>query len=100
MTDFESAEFNSFAEIFPTTEVKACLFHLAQAHITYLKKLGLIKRYYNKDGDVRKTVRWCTALAFLPLNLVRKGFEFIINQSPAGLEKFLYYVAKTYIGLF
>uniref|UniRef100_A0A914HAE4 FLYWCH-type domain-containing protein n=1 Tax=Globodera rostochiensis TaxID=31243 RepID=A0A914HAE4_GLORO len=97
MTDFESALMPSLKNSFNPAENKACLFHLGQAFFTRFKKLKLVRHYGVEE--VRRSFRWLISLAFLPQQLVRKGFGIIINQSFNGMEEFLYYVGKNYVCL-
>uniref|UniRef100_A0A914I3W6 MULE transposase domain-containing protein n=1 Tax=Globodera rostochiensis TaxID=31243 RepID=A0A914I3W6_GLORO len=97
MTDFEVGEYSSFVAVYDGITTKACVFHLAQSHMRRMKQLGLTRRY--NDPAVRKVPRLCASLAFLPFELIRRGFAIIINQSPLGMKDFLFYVAKNYIGL-
>jgi hypothetical protein len=85
MTDFEKSEYSAFVDVFPQINNKACLFHLAQSFIRRIKKLGFIGQYKNLE-PFRRTVRWCQALAFLPPEMVRRGFALTIEQSPPELN--------------
>jgi hypothetical protein len=113
MTDFEKGEIEAFHNVFPTTELSACLFHLGQSFFRRFKKLGLQKRF--NDLNVRKTFRLTISSAFLPPETVRKAFALIIDNAPVGMEGwhqniienftsldvlgFLHYISKNYIGL-
>ena len=92
------SEYDAFSRVFEGVRTNACLFHLSQAHFKHVRDLGLAKRY-NMEVAVRRTVRWCTSLAFLPPDIVRRGLSLIIDQAPIGMAKFLRYVGKYYIGL-
>lgn len=84
LTDFEKGELESFKRIFPNIELSACLFHLGQAFLRRLKKLGLIKRF--NDNNIRKTFRLSISLAFLPPETVRKAFALIVSNATNGME--------------
>ena len=51
--DFETAALKAIAEVFPTAEVKGCMFHFTQAVWKKVQRLGL-QTYYKSDVNVRR----------------------------------------------
>uniref|UniRef100_A0A0K2V2F8 Putative LOC100897810 [Metaseiulus occidentalis] n=1 Tax=Lepeophtheirus salmonis TaxID=72036 RepID=A0A0K2V2F8_LEPSM len=41
MIDFEKALVNSFGEVFPTTNITGCLFHLSKNILRHIVDLGM-----------------------------------------------------------
>ena len=64
LTDFELAIIQAVELTFPTTEVKGCFYHFAQALNKKIATLGL-QCAYRQNPDVSKFVRKTVALAFV-----------------------------------
>ena len=64
LTDFELAIIQAVELTFPTTEVKGCFYHFAQALNRKIATLGL-QCSYRQNPDVSKFVRKTVALAFV-----------------------------------
>ena len=52
--DFELAMLKCFKQMFPTTKIQRCRFHLRQSWWRKVQKLGLSKEYKEKDCDIGK----------------------------------------------
>jgi hypothetical protein len=52
--DFEVAMLKYFKQMFPTTKIQCCRFHLGQSWWRKVQKLGLSKEYKEKDCDISK----------------------------------------------
>ncbi|XP_076069967.1 uncharacterized protein LOC143041794 [Oratosquilla oratoria] len=74
MMDFEKAAINSLLDIFPSSDVTCCLFHLSQNVYKQVVTIGF-KQQYHQDDDFSLKVRFLPALAFLPIDDVIDGFE-------------------------
>jgi hypothetical protein len=61
-----------------------CMFHLGQSFWRNFQRCGLTALY--QDRAVREALRCTMALGFLPIELVPRGFNLLIANSPPGLE--------------
>ena len=80
LTDFELAIIQAVELTFPTTEVKGCFFHFAQALNRKISILGL-QPAYRQNQDVSKFVRQTVALAFVPHRFIRLAWQAIKLRS-------------------
>uniref|UniRef100_A0A915DE71 FLYWCH-type domain-containing protein n=1 Tax=Ditylenchus dipsaci TaxID=166011 RepID=A0A915DE71_9BILA len=69
----ERAPTKILSQMFPTAVFKYCLFHFSQSLFRNFSSRGLIQLYTNPE--VKKLFRCYTALAFLPVDEVKRGFE-------------------------
>ena len=92
VTDFELATIQAIELAFPTTEVKGCFFHFAQALNRKISKLGL-QAAYREDATFSRFVRQTVALAFVPLRFVRLAWQPIKMSAPnlPRVDKFISY---------
>jgi hypothetical protein len=84
MADFEAAVRNSFTEVFTGISVKGCFFHFSQNVNKKLQNVGLM-HYYNQAAPpdhqknyFRILIKSFRSLAFLPVNRVMEGYNFLI----------------------
>jgi len=71
--DFELAMIKAIEDIFgDSVSIHLCYYHLSQSVWRKVQKLGLATKY-KKDKEFRCSVRMINALAFSPLNIIKKG---------------------------
>jgi len=71
--DFELAMIKAIEEVFEdSVSIHLCYYHLSQSVWRKVQNLGLASKY-TKDKEFRCSVRMISALAFLPLNIIKKG---------------------------
>ncbi|EFA12201.1 hypothetical protein TcasGA2_TC005116 [Tribolium castaneum] len=81
LLDFEKACMNAARTAFPESEKKGCYFHLCQSLIRKINSVGL-KTEYESDIDVKLRLKSLVALAFVPMQDVRKNFDFLAALFP------------------
>ena len=98
LTDFELAIIQAVELTFPTTEVKGCFFHFAQALSRKISILGL-QPAYRQNQDVSKFVRQTVALAFVPRRFVHLAWQAIKVTAPAidKMDEFVAYFEETWL---
>uniref|UniRef100_A0A915D711 FLYWCH-type domain-containing protein n=1 Tax=Ditylenchus dipsaci TaxID=166011 RepID=A0A915D711_9BILA len=69
----------------PTAVFRYCLFHFSQSLFRNFSSRGLIQLYTNPE--VKKLFRCYTALAFLPVDEVKRGFEDISYAIQAKIDE-------------
>ncbi|KAL3124000.1 hypothetical protein niasHT_003707 [Heterodera trifolii] len=105
MSDFEIGMLKAMRHVFPSCERSGCSFHMAQAVFRKARSMGIFN-LLNEDDDevpvqrksVHKTFRSVLSLARIPLDYVRHAFSIIVNTAPLGVQGWLAYFGKTYIG--
>ncbi|KAL3114475.1 hypothetical protein niasHT_011604 [Heterodera trifolii] len=105
MTDFENGMLKAMRHVFPLCERSGCNFHMAQAVFRKARSMGIFN-LLNEDDDegpvqrksVHKTFRSVLSLALIPPLYVRRAFSTIVSAAPLGVQGWLAYFAKTYIG--
>ncbi|XP_015791037.1 uncharacterized protein LOC107367805 [Tetranychus urticae] len=91
-TDFEIATINAIKAVFPSCEIKSCLFHFCQSIWRNTVKHNLAERYQCSDDDpVKVAIKRISALPFLKVEDVSPTFDSILAQSPTD-ENFLAFV--------
>lgn len=78
--DFELAAIKAAKEVFPTSKIQGCHFHLAKNIVKNLGQHGLKSRY-ESDARFAHDVRKLMALAFVPVDLVIDTFDDMIATS-------------------
>ena len=97
MTDFEIAMMNAIRnKLGHHIKIKACFYHLTQSTFRKIQELGLTSLYIN-DRNVRHVCGMIDGLAFVPLNRVSDGMQYIKNNAPAELQELIDYFDKTYV---
>lgn len=98
--DYEIASFSSFSQIFVTTKIFNCLFHLGKNFNDKINELGL-KTLYNNDLTIKSYCKMILSIAFCPLNVVIKEFYALKTEiSSLNNEKMnllVIYFENTYI---
>ena len=96
MVDFEKASINAFSDIFPTTKITGCLFHMAKNIYRHIVDLGLKSRYQT-DAEFNNKIKCFTALPFLPVQDVIEGFLELTDDDDLPQELVSYFETH-YIG--
>lgn len=95
--DFEIAAFKSVAEIFPTTEIRGCFFHLAKNMKKHLCELGLINRY-NNEAQFALYAKMVLALAFVPIEDINNAVLSLSDSVPDDVQPILDWFEDNYVG--
>ena len=104
VSDFELAVFNSVRASFPIAQIGGCYFHFLQNLWKYVQEVGLAVGYRN-DGNLKRCLRLCFSLGFLPLENIANLFNALmvlpetialVAQYP-NLQLFFDYIRNTYI---
>ncbi|CAF1296683.1 unnamed protein product [Adineta steineri] len=98
MIDFERASMNAIKNLFPTTVLNGCFFHLCQNVYRSVTRLGL-KTLYGENENFAQQMRCLPALAFLPILDIIPTFEQIKAQFPDEGKPVLTYFEENYIGV-
>ena len=96
--DFETAVIRAINTIYPSSNIKGCLFHFSQAILRNISIKGLTE--YRNNDNLHKLVRRTSALPFLPIEKIWYVWDEIMELSDRTDEKvvkFLDYVTDTWI---
>ncbi|KCZ81921.1 hypothetical protein H312_00682 [Anncaliia algerae PRA339] len=89
------------SKFFPISTNFGGIFRFEQAIWSRIGNLGLVRRY-KTELMFKKVVKMIICLSFLPVNEVTIGYkfikQFIIDLNIYGLEEFLSYFEKNYVG--
>ena len=100
ITDFEDAVLRAVVGVFGRDiSSKGCFFHLTQATWRKIQELGLAVPY-NANPDFRLFCGMLDGLAFLPLEDVQEGMQYLRTNVPADppeAEDLLNYFDRTYV---
>ncbi|KAG7166705.1 hypothetical protein Hamer_G010341 [Homarus americanus] len=97
ITDFEQAALNAISnKLGPHANAKTCFYHLTQSTWRKIKSLGLSNRY-KEDDDIKHFCGMLDGLAFLPVDRVSNGMDYIKDNTPNGLEDLVDYFDATYV---
>jgi hypothetical protein len=98
LVDFEKACMNAVRIAFPHAEVKGCYFHLCQSLVRKINSVGL-KTEYEGNVNIKITLKSLAALAFVPMEDVRRVFDLLAATFPdeARYNEVLTYFFSTYI---
>ncbi|KAF4654606.1 hypothetical protein FOL46_008664 [Perkinsus olseni] len=93
MLDFESAAVKAFQQVFPTTVVKLCYFHLAQ---NWWKQFRIV---HNASKEVVKVCYYkLLCIVFLPAELICSAILYALADLPTGdRQRILQYVLRNYV---
>ncbi|KAG7174249.1 putative Inosine-5'-monophosphate dehydrogenase 1b-like 8 [Homarus americanus] len=95
ITDFEQAALNAISnKLGPYVNVKARFYHLTQSTWRKIQTLGLSNRY-KEDDDIKHFCGMLDGLAFLPVDRVSDGMDYIKDNTPDGLEDLVDYFDAT-----
>ncbi|KAL8567871.1 hypothetical protein ACOMHN_058993 [Nucella lapillus] len=97
IVDYEKAVIQALhSKLGEHVEVKGCFFHLTQSTWRRIQQLGMTALYNNND-DVKLFCGMLDALAFLPVDDVPTGMEYLRDNTPDGAEELLEYFEATYV---
>jgi len=97
LTDFETAIFSAFTDVFPDATRTGCFFHFSQCIFRQVQQHGLLGDYAVPEFSI--FVRMLAALAFVPENDVITSFETLIDVDyPDRAEPILDYFEDNFIG--
>lgn len=103
ITDFEKALINAVSTVLGHhVEHQGCYYHLTQSTLRKVQQLGLYEFYQNND-TVKYLCNMLDGLAFLPVDYVEDGLEYVINSIPQdedytdGLEALVTYFDTVYV---
>ena len=99
MMDLEPAFRISVLKLHPDADISSCLFHVRQAWNRKARKLGL---YGIQDKErrelVRRQLRWCAALVYVPAGQIRAAFEVLLPELGDELGPYCDYLELNYVG--
>ncbi|KAL3125148.1 hypothetical protein niasHT_002817 [Heterodera trifolii] len=105
MCDFETGMLKAMRHVFPSCERSGCNFHMAQALFRKARSMGIFHLFAENNAEalsqrksVHKTFRSVLSLALIPPLYIRQAFTTIINEAPFGVQGWLAYFGKNYIG--
>ena len=99
ITDFEKAALQAVTSVLGDhVSTQGCFYHLTQSTWRKVQELGLTN-LYRESGDVRSFVGMMDGLAFLPMDRVSDGMQFLRENIPdqPGLDDLLSYFDSTYV---
>lgn len=89
--DFEAAAISALHEVFPSTEVNGCYFHMKKCLWRKIQNVGLSEEYRTNE-DVKLHVNMCAALAFLKPEDVRDGWLQVCKNIILTLVAYINYL--------
>ena len=88
---------NAIHEVFGQhIRIQDCFFHLSQNTWRKIQSLGL-QDHYNVDDDFRLFCGMLDGLAFLPVNDVPQGMQYLKQNVPDGAQELIEYFDETYV---
>uniref|UniRef100_A0AC35GXW7 Uncharacterized protein n=1 Tax=Panagrolaimus sp. PS1159 TaxID=55785 RepID=A0AC35GXW7_9BILA len=94
--DFELGAKSAAMYVYPTIVPRLSQFHLSQSIMKKVKKEHLLNTY-ETDDEFKIAIRALAALPYLPLNLIRRGFQVLEQRCPDDAEPVYMYFKNTYI---
>lgn len=95
--DFEDAMCRAIiAALGEHVAVKGCFYHLTQSTWRKIQSLGLVQEYRDNEA-VRLFCGMIDGLAFLPVDKVSDGMQYLRENTPEGSEELLDYFDATYV---
>ncbi|CAF1389952.1 unnamed protein product [Rotaria sordida] len=98
MIDLECTSMKAIRNLFPTSNLYGCFFHLCQNIYRSVTRFGL-KTLYDENESFAQQIRRLPALAFLPITNVIPTFDEIKAQFSVEGEPVLTYFEENYIGV-
>lgn len=90
--DFEKAIHKAVLNVWPSTEIRGCRFHLFQAWWRKIQNLGLSTQYSQKSSNLHKWLRYPFGLAYLDPGEVGDSFmQDIFEEMPKNQKLLEYY---------
>lgn len=97
VTDFEQAAIRAIeATLGEHLTHRGCFFHLTQSTLRKIQELSLVEKYRD-DDNVKLFCGMVDGLAFLPVDDVSAGMEYLQNNTPERCEALLEYFDRTYV---
>lgn len=97
MMDFEEAAMAAVSSTWGVpTNVRGCFFHLTQSTWRKIQQLGQVESY-KQDAVFRHFCGMMDGLAFLPVDKVQEGMDFLRTVVPANANDLLDYFDATYV---
>ncbi|KAG7173027.1 putative Inosine-5'-monophosphate dehydrogenase 1b-like 15, partial [Homarus americanus] len=97
ITDFEQAALHAISnKLDPHVNPKACFYHLTQSTWRKIQSLGLRNRY-KEDDNIKHFCGMLDGLAFLLVDCVSYGMDYIEDNTPDGLEDLVDYFDANYV---
>ena len=94
VVDFEKAVHQAIINVFGNeVNIHGCFYHLTQSTWRKIQNLGLSDSYKN-DDNIRLFCGQLDALAFLPIDKVKEGMEYLKKNCPPGAEDLVEYFDK------
>jgi len=81
LVDVEPASIGAFRNAFPNVRVSGCYFHLWQSILRKVNEVGM-KVAYERDDEVRGSVRCLAALSCVPVTDIVESFEILAESMP------------------
>ena len=96
--DFEVTMHSAIENLFPTTTIKCCRFHLGQSWWRKIQSLGLSTEYKDRANVEGKWLKRCFGLHFLNPEDVEDAFiEDVMPDCPEKCVPFADYLVESYI---
>ena len=97
IVDFERSVEIAILSVFGEhVNIQFCFYHLSQSIWRKIQALGLTHRYEN-DNEFRLFCGHIDALAFLPLDQVSEGMDYLKDNLPEAAEELLHYFDSNYV---
>lgn len=97
ITDFEQGAISAVNNTLgPHVKTQGCFYHLTQSTWRKIQALGLVT-LYRDDANVRLFCGMLDGIAFLPLEKVQDGMNFLKENIPDGLDELFIYFDATYV---
>ncbi|CAF0742422.1 unnamed protein product [Brachionus calyciflorus] len=101
LSDFELAMIQAISIVFENSKIYGCWFHFNQALIRYLFDKCNKRNQYFDNFEFKIWIRKFSALAFLPLSDIKKGWNYILDKIPVPVDqdivKFIKYFVNTWL---
>lgn len=97
VTDFESGAMSAVRQVFGDHVInQGCFYHLTQSTWRALQEQGL-GLHYRENEDFRVFCGMLDGLAFLPVDEVKTGMQYLRSVMPAEAEPIVRYFDSTYV---
>ena len=81
LVDVEPASIGAFRNAFQNARVSGYYFHLSQSILRKVNEVGM-KEAYERDDEVRGSVRCLAALSCVPVTDIVESFEILAESMP------------------
>ena len=98
LSDFELGFMKAAAEVFPSAEVRGCLFHFGQMIWRRAQKAGLQASLNQPNSTNLRTDLHCIiALAFVPVNDIKTTFDDLVDKIDSKLDSVVAHIHEYYV---